>query len=122
MTEAASATSEQPAAGWTCARCEVTVSFSHEVERPRLPSTWSRENGELYCLGCRREMAGDAGVALLDEGASPDVRHRAHSQARIDFEIGRDPERPDNQIAKACRTSTLAIRKARVRLGIQPRN
>ena len=71
-------------------------------------------------IGCRREMAGDAGVALLDEGASPDVRHRAHSQARIDFEIRRDPERPDNQIAKACRTSTLAIRKARVRLGIQP--
>ena len=100
----------------------MTVSFSHEVERPQLPSTWSQVNGDLYCLGCRREMAGDAGVALLKEGASPDLRHRAHSQGRIDFEIRRDPERPDNQIAKACRTSTLAIRKARTRLGLENRN
>ncbi len=124
MTEAesATATSEQQAEGWTCERCEVTVTFSHEVERPRLPSTWSRENGALYCLGCRREMAGDAGVAELADDAPPDVRQRARSEGRIDFEIRRDPERPDNQIAKACRTSTLTVRKARARLGIEPRN
>ena len=110
MTEAASATSEQPAAGWTCARCEVTVSFSHEVERPRLPSTWSRENGELYCLGCRREMAGDAGVALLDEGASrtfataPDARdsQALGDRARIDLRVRpREPlAAPPGQYAK----------------------
>lgn len=106
------------AASWTCARCEMTVSFADQVERPRLPSTWAREDGLLYCLSCRREMAGDAGVDGLDDGTSNEKRLQLRSQARIEFEINRDPERPDNQIAKACRTSTVAVRKARGRLGM----
>jgi hypothetical protein len=114
------AATEQPTSGWTCARCEMTVTFSQEVERPRMPSTWSSENGVLYCLSCRREMAGDAGVEELDEDAPSDARQRARSQGRIEFEIRRDPERPDNQIAKACHTSTVAVRKARARLGMDP--
>jgi hypothetical protein len=104
---------------WTCARCEMTVSFADEVERPHLPSTWAREDGLLYCLSCRREMAGDAGVEGLDEDTPNDRRLQLRSQARIEFEINRDPGRPDNQIAKACRTSTVAVRKARARLGIE---
>jgi hypothetical protein len=103
---------------WTCARCEMTVSFADDVERPRLPSTWARKGGLLYCLSCRREMAGDAGVEGLDEDTPNDRRLQLRSQARIEFEINRDPARPDNQIAKACRTSTVAVRKARARLGI----
>jgi hypothetical protein len=104
---------------WTCARCEMTVSFADEVERPRLPSTWAREGGLLYCLSCRREMAGDAGVEGIDEDIPNERRLQLRSQARIEFEINRDPRRPDNQIAKACRTSTVAVRKARARLGIE---
>ena len=42
------------------------------------------------------------------------------SQARIEFEIRRDPGRQDNQIAKACGTSTVSVRKARARLGLEP--
>jgi hypothetical protein len=103
---------------WTCARCEMTVSFANDVERPRLPTTWARENGLLYCLACRREMAGEAGVDGIDEETSNEKRLQLRSQARIEFEINRDPERPDNQIAKACRTSTVAVRKARARLGM----
>jgi hypothetical protein len=95
----------------------MTVSFASDVARPTLPGTWSRENGLLYCLACRREMAGDASVAGIDEGTSNERRLQLRSQARIEFEITRDPERPDNQIAKACRTSTVAVRKARARLG-----
>jgi hypothetical protein len=102
---------------WTCARCEMTVSFTEEVERPRLPSTWASEGGLVYCLSCRREMAGESGVEGLDENTSNDERIRLRSQARIEFEITRDPERPDNQIAKACRTSAVAVRRARARLG-----
>jgi len=104
---------------WTCARCEMTVSFAPEVTRPRLPSTWAREDGHLYCLSCRREMAGEAGLDGIDEGTSNEKRLQLRSQARIEFEINRDPERPDNQIAKACRTSTVAVRKARARLGME---
>jgi hypothetical protein len=104
---------------WTCTRCEMTVSFADDVERPRLPSTWTRENGLLYCLSCRREMAGEAGIADIDENTPNEKRLQLRSQARIEFEINRDPERPDNQIAKACRTSTVAVRKARARLDIE---
>jgi hypothetical protein len=117
MTESGSAQGE---VSWTCARCEMTVSFAEEVERPRLPSTWAREDGLLYCLSCRREMAGDAGVEGLDEATPNDRRLQLRSQARIAFEISRDPGRPDNQIAKACRTSTVAVRKARARLAESP--
>ena len=106
-------------ASWTCTRCEMTVSFADDVERPRLPSTWTRENGLLYCLSCRREMAGEAGIADIDENTPNEKRLQLRSQARIEFEINRDPERPDNQIAKACRTSTVAVRKARARLDIE---
>jgi hypothetical protein len=64
-------------------------------------------------------MAGDAGVEGIDEDTPNEKRLQLRSQARIEFEINRDPTRPDNQIAKACRTSTLAIRKARARLGVE---
>lgn len=107
------------AISWTCDRCEMTVSFASEVERPRLPSTWAQEGGLLYCLSCRREMAGEAGLEGIDEGTPNEKRLQIRSQARIAFEIRRDPERPDNQIAKACRTSTVAVRKARASLGIE---
>jgi hypothetical protein len=118
MTESgpASARVEQ-ASEWTCARCEMTLSFAPEVGRPRLPATWAKQDGLLYCLSCRREMAGEAGVEGLDDDVPNEKRTRVRAQARLAFEIGRDPGRPDNQIAKACRTSTVAVRKARARLG-----
>ena len=94
----------------------MTVSFAPEVKRPRLPTSWARHDGLLYCLSCRRDMAGEAGLEGIDEDTPNEKRLQIRSQARIAFEISRDPERPDNQIAKACRTSTVAVRKARARL------
>ena len=108
-------------ADWTCARCEVTVSWMAEVERPELPATWAEEGGELYCLSCRREMAGEAGLANAPEDASSAERQKIESQARIEFEIKRRPETEDNRIAKSCRTSVVAVRKARARLGMNSR-
>jgi hypothetical protein len=94
----------------------MTVSFAPDVERPRLPSTWARDDGQLYCLACRRDMAGEAGLEGIDEDMPDQKRLQIRSQARIEFEINRDPDRQDNQIAKACGTSTVAVRKARARL------
>jgi hypothetical protein len=105
---------------WTCARCEMTVSFAPEVKRPRLPATWAKQNGLLYCLSCRREMAGEAGLVGVAEDAPSDQRQQLRSQARIAFEIKRDPDRQDNRIAKSCHTSTVAVRKARARMGLEP--
>lgn len=103
---------------WTCARCEMTLSFAPEVKQPRLPATWARHDGLLYCLACRRDLAGEAGLAGVAENTPNEKRLQIRSHARIAFEITRDPERPDNQIAKACRTSTVAVRKARAKLGV----
>jgi hypothetical protein len=114
-------TKSDPAADWTCARCEVTVSWMAEVERPELPGTWIREDGELYCLACRRERAGEDALAELGEGISVERRQRAESRARVEFEMMRRPEQADNRIAKVCHTSVKVVKQARVRLGLQSR-
>jgi hypothetical protein len=111
----------EPAADWTCARCEVTVSWTAEVERPELPGTWIREGDELYCLSCRRERAGEAALLGLGEGTSAERRRQVESRARIDFEMKRRPEREDSRIAKSCHTSIKAVQQSRVRLGLQSR-
>jgi hypothetical protein len=113
-------TLEAPA-DWTCARCEVAVSWMPEVERPELPATWIREDGDLYCLACRRERAGEAALVGLDETVSAERRAQIESRARIEFEMKRRPERQDARIAKACQTSIKAVQQARVRLGLQSR-
>jgi hypothetical protein len=105
---------------WTCTRCEVTVSFAPEFENTGLPATWAEEDGELYCLACRRDMAGEAGLEGVSEETPNQQRLQIRSHARIEFEIKRDPDREDNRIAKACGTSTFAVRKARARLGLGP--
>jgi predicted Fe-S protein YdhL (DUF1289 family) len=110
-----------PAVDWTCARCEVTVSWMADAERPELPGTWTREGEELYCLGCRRERAGEAALAVLDDGSSSEIRHRAETRGRVDFEMKRRPETQDSRIAKSCHTSVKIVRDARVRLGMQSR-
>jgi hypothetical protein len=96
----------------------MTLSWTADAANPELPSTWTHEDDGFYCLACRRDRAGDASVDDLPGDAPLAIRQRTRFQGRIDFEIQRDPDRPDNRIAKACRTSTLAVRKARTRLGL----
>jgi hypothetical protein len=108
-----------PATDWTCARCEMTASWSAGSEHSGRPPNWIDEGGELYCLSCRRELAGEESLAALPEDASRERRRQARSNARIEFEIGRDPAREDNRIANACHTSIVAVRKARERLGME---
>jgi hypothetical protein len=112
--------SERTSNAWTCARCQVTVTFAPEVKRPRVPATWVKEDGELYCLACRRDLAGEAGLEGVEEDIPSQKRQQIRSQARIEFEVKRAPDRADNLIAKACGTSTVSVRKARARLGIVP--
>jgi len=108
-------------ADWTCGRCEVTVSWMADVERPELPATWSREGDELFCLACRRDLAAEAALGKAPEDASNADRTKISSRARIEFELKRKPDREDNRIAKACNTSIDAVRKARARLGLESR-
>ena len=98
----------------------MTVSFAPDFENTGLPATWIEEDGQLYCLSCRRDMAGEAGLEGVDEDTPNQKRLQMRSHARIEFEIKRDPTREDNRIAKAVGTSTFAVRKARARLEGDP--
>jgi hypothetical protein len=103
---------------WTCARCDVKTSWMNGTKRPALPANWVKQNGEVYCLGCQRELAGEAGLAALPEDAPIAERQKASSAARVDFEVARDPNRANGKIASACRTSIPSVRKSRERLGL----
>lgn len=104
---------------WTCVRCEVTARFmadsDHDHDRP--PADWVEIDGELYCLGCRRVLAGDAAAEGEEAaGATREQLLQLRKAGTLEFEIRRDPDRPDRAIARACRTSVPAVAKVRSRL------
>jgi hypothetical protein len=106
---------------WTCTRCEMTVSWMPGSETPELPPNWTVADDEAYCLGCRRDRAGEEGIEQMDGTPTLDDQRRQRVLSRIAFEIDRSPETPDNRIAKACHTSVIAVRKARKELGLTAR-
>ena len=77
------------------------------------PPNWIRDaEGRHYCLSCRRERAIDEAL----EGAGDvgiEARAKLRSKAVVRFEIERDPERTEGEIARAARTSIGAVRNAR---------
>jgi hypothetical protein len=104
------------ARAWTCARCEVTIRWMPGHERAGLPQGWMKKGGEAYCLGCRRALAADAAVAAGPADASLEDRAKQRRIALIEFEIDRDPERPNGEIARTVRCSVPAVVKARQRM------
>jgi hypothetical protein len=99
-----------------CDRCQMTVSWMPGVEAPKLPAHWVKQGSRLYCLACRRERASESGVAGLPEGTSLISRKQRRASACIEFEVDRDPDRLDGEVAKACRTSVSVVRKTRRQL------
>jgi uncharacterized Zn finger protein (UPF0148 family) len=87
------------------------------VTRRTFPSGWSKKkNGDVYCRICRRELAAEKAVLKAPENASLEVRQKISASARLEFEVRRDPEQHDADIAKACGTSMVAVRKTREHL------
>ncbi len=101
---------------WTCARCEMTSTWANGLDEGTTPPNWETEpNGKHYCLACRRERAVEA--ALEDVGdVGIEARAKVRRSAVVEFEIVRDPERTEGEIARAARTSIGAVRNARKRL------
>lgn len=110
----------EAAAPWKCAYCKVEVRWMTGEEDRGLPVNWTKERGGPACLACRRELAADA--ALDDNSSSLPVQERARrrSFALLEFEVTRDPDRSNAQIASAVHTSVVAVQKARERLGAVP--
>jgi hypothetical protein len=102
---------------WSCARCEVSVGRI-DGGPSLLPTSWSREEGEVLCLTCSRARAGDAAIESAPTASSREERVRLRRTALIEFEIGRAPEAPNRTIALACRTSSAAV--AAVRGELEP--
>jgi hypothetical protein len=103
-------------ASWTCARCTVIARWAGDEAHASPPAAWAEEGDDVYCLACRRERAGEAGLRAAPDGTPAEERVRLRMWALIEFEIGRDPERPNGQIARAVRSSVPAVAKARRRL------
>ncbi len=102
----------------TCARCEMTTRWIPADKREKVPANWIVKNGQSYCLACRRELAVDEALEQMTDEA-PAARAKIRSQAVVEFEIRRDPDRRDGDIARAARCSVMAVSKARKRLGIK---
>ena len=104
-------------ASWTCERCEVTASWAADADHPQLPRGWVADGEGTFCLGCRRTLAGEA---ALDETVETtrDERAKIRRAAVLEFEVRRDPDRGNGEIARACRSSVPAVINARRRLGI----
>ncbi|MGB3099198.1 MAG: hypothetical protein WBB30_07905 [Solirubrobacterales bacterium] len=82
-----------------------------------LPAEWSEKGDEHHCLGCRRVLAGEAAERTGDgAGTTREQRLQLRKVGTLEFEIRRNPDRPDRAIAHACHTSVPAVTKARRRL------
>jgi hypothetical protein len=100
---------------WTCDRCEVTIQWmaGHEKQM-EMPDNWVRAGDGLHCLGCRRDAAAEAATDNLEDSVPLNERVKMQSQARIEFEPLRVPDKANGEIAKACRSSAMAVQKARL--------
>jgi len=101
---------------WACARCEMTSRWTHGLDDAEAPPNWlCTPDGNFYCLACRRERAVEAALEGAGD-AGIEARAKLRSSAVVEFELDRDPDRTEGEIARAARTSIGAVRKARKRL------
>lgn len=99
---------------WTCARCEMTSRWTEGLGAAA-PPNWVRDNGLYYCLVCRRERAIEKAIEKAGPEVSTADRAKLRSSAVVEFELERNPDRTEGEIAKAARASISAVRKARKR-------
>jgi hypothetical protein len=100
----------------TCDGCAVTVRWMDGAVQSGLPDSWTKTRRGTYCLHCRRSIAAEKAVASAPPDSTREERAKLRHQALVDFEVRRDPERPNGEIAKACRASVSAVIRARERV------
>ena len=110
------------ARSWCCDRCEVKIKWMPGYESKGPPAGWTRRGDKAHCLQCRRAIAAEAANETAPEGATREERAKLRAQALIEFEIRRDPDRPNGEIAKVVRCSVPAVMKARRRIEAEPKS
>ena len=106
---------------WTCDNWCVSTS---RIDGPagRAAVKELGQPGEAdFCLGCRREQAGDAALESFPTTAPSMLEGACAVPAVIEFEVlaARQPHAND-PIAKECRSSASAVAQARLRLARNP--
>jgi hypothetical protein len=96
------------ATSWSCARCAVSASRM-DGGSAELPDNWSGSGQKVFCLVCRRALAGEASIESAPADSSRQELALIRRTALIEFEIRRAPEAPNQMIARACRTSPAAV-------------
>ncbi len=109
----ASKTSSQK---WRCQRCDVTISYMPGHERKAPPAGWEAKGGKSHCLRCRRVEAAEVAIQKAPADTNREERAKIRAAAILDFEILRDPDRPNGEIAKVVRCSVPAVVKSRRRI------
>lgn len=99
-----------------CERCGVISRWMPGHERRGPPAGWMKRGEHTYCLSCRRALATEEADAASPKGSTLEERAKIRTAALIEFEIDRDPDRPNGEIAKVVRCSVPAVLKARKRL------
>jgi hypothetical protein len=99
--------SSEKRTSWVCSGCEVTVSYPLE-NAPEQPGGWAKSGKKWLCLRCRREEVMDKAAAK--DGADGYAPRR---QALIEFELKRDPDATEVEVAKRAQCSSATVRKVR---------
>ena len=98
---------------WRCTTCLVAASFA-DPDRADPPVGWTEHADGWRCLACGRAHAITA--ALADAGVDADAGKAATAirrRAVAEFELVRDPNRPDAMIAKAAGTFAAVVASVR---------
>lgn len=94
----------------------MTSRWTNGLEGVTAPPNWASDGDDHYCLICRRERAIEAALEQAGDELPTADRAKLRTTAVVEFEIERDPERTEGEIARAARTSIGAVRKARKRM------
>lgn len=109
------------AASWTCDGCAVSISRI-DGKRAPLPTGWESLAEGRFCLLCSRARAAEAALESAPQDSTRDERAKLRRAALIEFEVRRVPELPDSAIARACRSSAMAVAATRRRIGAREPN
>jgi hypothetical protein len=104
------------ARSWTCTRCGMTTSFQAGAKTPQKPHGWSKEKDGWRCLRCRREE-------VVEEISEQGGDKAAQRRALIEFELIREPEANDRDIARraGCQAPLVGpVRKELLKKGRLP--
>jgi hypothetical protein len=85
----------------------MTTTFADDAPKGSKPEGWAKEGKEWHCLRCRRELVMEAAAEEGDNGKA------AQRKALTEFELMRDPEATDREIARRVKCPSGLVKPIR---------